>query len=163
MQLQSSSHYEIRKKQSLQLHIVIISVISFSLAFPLTYACVLSLTRALSVSLSLCPNHICQCVKCSMKNINAGSLRQISHHPPGPDVWHLVVRAKTLCTHPQKNIRMPIKFILRRLLHFYQSQLLANSTSARFPNYMGIAVIMSDSDSMATPAMFPVKNIIIVL
>lgn len=53
---------------------------------------------------------------------------------------------------------MSIKFILWCLLHFYQSQLLANSTSARFPNYMGIAVIMPNGDNMATLAMFPVKK-----
>lgn len=126
MQLQSSSHYEIRKKQSLQLHTFIISAISLLLAFPLKYTYI--------------------------------TLR-------GPDVCHLVVRTNTVCTHThtQKNIHMPNKCIQQSLFQFYQSQLLANRTSGKFLSSMGIAVIMSHSDNMATPAILSVKNIIIVL
>lgn len=125
--------------------------------------CSLSLSLTLSLPLSLSQSHLSMCQKFYEKYQRWRPEADFPSSSRARCVAPCCQSKDSVYTHPQKNIRMPIKFILRRLLHFYQSQLLANNTSARFPNYMGIAVIMSDSDSMATPAMFPVKNIIVLL
>lgn len=132
-----------------------------SLASPLTHMCILSLYRSLSLFPHLFVPIAFVNVSKVLWKISARKARGRFPITLWGQMHVTLLSQQRLCartpTEKKKDTYMPITFIQRCLLHFYQSQLLANSTSARFPDNTGASVIMSDSCNMAAPSIPHIK------